>query len=89
MRVRYQNPLPAPPFPPRLLHVPTTPARYASYDFLNPLQSERELPMILDGELGLPLEYGKSREGAPVEADYWCGNRDGELVPISVTSMRV
>lgn len=77
VRVRYQNPLPPPPFPPRLLHVPTTPARYASYDFLNPLQSERELPMILDGELGLPLEYAKSRDGITVESDYWSGNREG------------
>ncbi|GAA5933392.1 uncharacterized protein JCM15063_001303 [Sporobolomyces koalae] len=76
VRVRYQNPLPPPPFPPRLLHVPTTPARYASYAFLNPLQSERELPMILDGELGLPLEYGKSRSTSAVEAEYWLGNRD-------------
>ncbi|GAA5873978.1 hypothetical protein JCM16303_002649 [Sporobolomyces ruberrimus] len=76
VRVRYQNPLPPPPFPPRLLHVPTTPARYASYDFLNPLQSERELPMILDGELGLPLEYAKSRDGITVESDYWSGNRE-------------
>ncbi|GAA6017393.1 hypothetical protein JCM11491_006641 [Sporobolomyces phaffii] len=76
VRVRYQNPLPPPPFPPRLLHVPTTPARYASYDFLNPLQSERELPMILDGELGLALEYAKTRDGHPVETDYWLGNRE-------------
>ncbi|GAA6058968.1 hypothetical protein JCM10212_001678 [Sporobolomyces blumeae] len=76
VRVRYQNPLPPPPFPPRLLHVPTTPARYASYEFLNPLQSERELPMILDAELGLPLEFGKSRDGAAVDAEYWTGNRD-------------
>ncbi|GAA5834609.1 hypothetical protein JCM3766R1_003615 [Sporobolomyces carnicolor] len=76
VRVRYQNPLPPPPFPPRLLHVPTSPARYASYDFLNPLQAERELPMILDGELGLALEYGKSRDGTTVETDYWLGNRE-------------
>ena len=79
VRVRYQNPLPPPPFPPRLLHVGTSPARYASYEFLNPLQSERELPMILDGELGLPLEYGKSRDGNAVETGYWLGNREGEL----------
>ena len=26
--MRYQNPLPAPPFPPKLLNIPTTPARY-------------------------------------------------------------
>ncbi|GAA6021674.1 hypothetical protein JCM10207_008109 [Rhodosporidiobolus poonsookiae] len=76
VRVRYQNPLPPPPFPPRLLHVPTTPQRYATYEFLTPLQSERELPMILDGELGMPLEYGRFDENASCEGDYWMGNRD-------------
>lgn len=34
--------------------------------------------MILDGELGLALEYGKSRDGTTVETDYWLGNREGE-----------
>ncbi|GAA5920488.1 hypothetical protein JCM1841_003511 [Sporobolomyces salmonicolor] len=76
VRVRYQNPLPPPPFPPRLLHIPTTPARYATYEFLNPIQSERDLPMILDAELGLPLEYGKPKAGGRLDAEYWLGNRD-------------
>ncbi|GAA5987564.1 hypothetical protein JCM10908_002010 [Rhodotorula pacifica] len=76
VRVRYQNPLPPPPFPPKLLHIPTTPHRYATYDFLAPIQGERELPMILDAELGMPLELGKSAIGAPsMGGDYWLGNR--------------
>ncbi|BGP56466.1 hypothetical protein JCM8202v2_004086 [Rhodotorula sphaerocarpa] len=76
VRVRYQNPLPAPPFPPKLLHIGTTPQRYATYDFLAPIQSERELPMILDAELGMPLEPGKAAPGgATSTADYWLGNR--------------
>ncbi|GAA5824962.1 hypothetical protein JCM11251_006042 [Rhodosporidiobolus azoricus] len=75
-RVRYQNPLPPPPFPPRLIHIPTTPQRYATYDFLTPLQSERQLPMILDAELGMPLEYGKPGEGSGCDGEYWLGNRE-------------
>ncbi len=79
VRVRYQNPLPAPPFPPKLLHIGTTPQRYATYDFLAPIQSERELPMILDAELGMPLEPGKAAPGGVTStADYWLGNRSGE-----------
>ena len=78
VRVRYQNPLPAPPVPPKLLHIPTTPLRYATYDFLAPIQGERELPMILDAELGMPLELGKTAPGAPsMGGDYWLGNRSG------------
>ncbi|GAA5983448.1 hypothetical protein JCM11641_007852 [Rhodosporidiobolus odoratus] len=76
VRVRYQNPLPPPPFPPRLLHVPTTPQRYATYDFLTPLQSERQLPMILDGELGMALEFGKPGEAKGCDGEYWMGNRE-------------
>ncbi|BGP49585.1 hypothetical protein JCM10450v2_005480 [Rhodotorula kratochvilovae] len=75
VRVRYSNPLPAPPFPPRLLHLPTTPQRYAQYDFLTPIQGEREVPVILDGELGLPLEYGRPSEGLDADGEYWTGNR--------------
>ena len=81
VRVRYQNPLPAPPFPPKLLHIPTTPLRYATYDFLAPIQGERELPMILDAELGMPLELGKTAPGASsMGGDYWLGNRSGPSV---------
>jgi len=68
-----------PPFPPRLLNVPTTPQRYAAYDFLTPIQGERELPLILDAELGLPLEYGRPAEGADPDGEYWMGNRSCAL----------
>ncbi|GAA5870783.1 hypothetical protein JCM8547_001707 [Rhodosporidiobolus lusitaniae] len=81
VRVRYQNPLPPPPFPPRVFHIPTTPQRYAGYDFLTPIQSERELPMILDTELGMPLEYGRAGEGGKRDAEYWMGNRSAIAPP--------
>ncbi|KDE05606.1 hypothetical protein MVLG_03978 [Microbotryum lychnidis-dioicae p1A1 Lamole] len=82
VRVRYQQKLPPPPFPPRLLHIPTSPHRYAEAGALNALASEREVPMILDGELGLPLEMGKIPDGAygDGEEEYWIGNRSA-IVP--------
>lgn len=59
VRVRYSNPLPAPPCPPKLLDVPTDPMRYARPEFLNDLASDTPLPMIVDAELGMPLDMGK------------------------------
>lgn len=56
VRQRFQNPLPAPSFPPKLLTIRTDPSRYASYDFLVPLSMERVTPMIVDAEGGMPLD---------------------------------
>lgn len=84
VKVRYQNPLPPPPFPPRLIHIPTSPARYATYEFLNPLFDERELPFVLDGELGLPLELGKIRPGNYGDGSYWLGDRKSQSPLYSV-----
>lgn len=39
--------------------------------------------MILDGELGLPLELGKIREGEFGDGEYWQGNRSGSSSPLS------
>ena len=59
VRVRYLNPLPTPPCPPKLLSIPTNPMRYAQPDFLNALASETPLPMIVDAECGMPLDLGR------------------------------
>ncbi|KAJ3553833.1 hypothetical protein NP233_g12556 [Leucocoprinus birnbaumii] len=59
VRVRYSNPLPAPPCPPKLLDIPTNPKRYTRPEFLNELVNETPLPMIVDAELGMPLDLGK------------------------------
>ena len=59
VRVRYSNPLPAPPCPPKLLDVPTDPMRYARPEFLNDIASDTPLPMIVDAECGMPLDLGK------------------------------
>ncbi|KAJ6484957.1 RNA polymerase II-associated protein [Mycena vulgaris] len=59
VRVRYSNPLPAPPCPPKLLDIPTNPMRYARPAFLNALANDLPLPMIVDAECGMPLDLGK------------------------------
>ena len=59
VRVRYNNPLPAPPFPPKLLKIPTNPSRYARPDFIAELAYEAPLPMVVDAECGMPLDLGK------------------------------
>ncbi|KAF8074937.1 RNA polymerase II-associated protein [Lyophyllum atratum] len=59
VRVRYSNPLPAPPCPPKFLDIPTNPMRYAQPEFLNALANDTPLPMIIDAECGMPLDLGK------------------------------
>ncbi|KAH7101564.1 Paf1-domain-containing protein [Auriculariales sp. MPI-PUGE-AT-0066] len=56
VRVRYVNPLPAPPFPPKLLTIPTSPDRYADPKFTEPLAAETPFPMIVDADAGMPLD---------------------------------
>jgi RNA polymerase II-associated factor 1 len=59
VRVRYSNPLPPPPAPPKLLTIPTDPARYAKREFLDALAADAPLPMIVDAEMGLPLDLSR------------------------------
>ncbi|KAH7922312.1 hypothetical protein BV22DRAFT_1070656 [Leucogyrophana mollusca] len=59
VRVRYSNPLPAPPCPPKLLSIPTNPLRYAHPEFLNTIANDTPLPLIVDAECGMPLDLGK------------------------------
>ncbi|KAJ6519086.1 RNA polymerase II-associated protein [Mycena sanguinolenta] len=59
VRVRYSNPLPAPPCPPKLVDIPTNPMRYARPEFLNALAHDMPLPMIVDAECGMPLDLGR------------------------------
>ncbi|KAF8916190.1 RNA polymerase II-associated [Mucidula mucida] len=59
VRVRYSNPLPAPPCPPKLLDIPTNPKRYARPELLNALANQTPLPMIVDAECGMPLDLSK------------------------------
>lgn len=59
VRVRYSNPLPAPPCPPKLLDIPTNPLRYAQPAFINAITNDTPLPMIIDAECGMPLDLGR------------------------------
>ncbi|KAI0729971.1 RNA polymerase II-associated [Fomitopsis betulina] len=59
IRVRYSNPLPAPPFPPKLIDVPTSASRYARPEFLDDIAADTPLPMVVDGDLGMPLDLSQ------------------------------
>lgn len=77
VRQRFQNPLPPPAFPPKLLTIPTDPERYATYDFLVPLSLERAIPMIVDQEAGMYLDQN-------VVPGYWQTKdqgRSGKMAP--------
>lgn len=56
VRVRYSNPLPPPPYPPKLLNIPTDPKRYARVELTQGLSNETLLPMVVDAECGMPLD---------------------------------
>ncbi|KAA1082539.1 hypothetical protein PGT21_006372 [Puccinia graminis f. sp. tritici] len=76
IRHRYQNPFPPPPFPPKLLHISADPARYAGYRFLRNLEKEREVPVISDADLGIPIELGIEADGTYGLGAYWEGDRE-------------
>ncbi|EJF59351.1 hypothetical protein DICSQDRAFT_162524 [Dichomitus squalens LYAD-421 SS1] len=59
IRVRYSNPLPPPPCPPKLLDIPTDPMRYARPEFLDEIAAATPLPMVVDGDLGMPLDLSR------------------------------
>nr|XP_031859927.1 uncharacterized protein CI109_004534 [Kwoniella shandongensis]KAA5526999.1 hypothetical protein CI109_004534 [Kwoniella shandongensis] len=56
VRVRYLNPLPNPPFPPKLLNVSTDINRLGEPSYLDPLAASTPLPMLVDSEMGMPLD---------------------------------
>ncbi|KIY68885.1 RNA polymerase II-associated protein [Cylindrobasidium torrendii FP15055 ss-10] len=59
VRVRYSNPLPAPPCPPKLLEIPTNPKRYARPELLTSIARQTPLPMIVDADCGMPLDLSQ------------------------------
>lgn len=56
MRVRFENPLPDPPFPPKLLKIDTDITRLGDPAYLDQLATSSQLPMILDSEMGMPID---------------------------------
>ncbi|OXH09900.1 RNA polymerase II-associated factor 1 [Cryptococcus neoformans] len=74
VRVRYLNPLPNPPFPPKLLNVNTNISRLGEPAYLDQLAATTPLPMLVDSEMGMPLDLN-AYDGA------WDG-KDQSLNPI-------
>lgn len=55
--MRYPNPLPAPPYPPKLINIPTPVERHADPRTLGSrLAREHPLPVVVDAEAGMPLD---------------------------------
>ncbi|KIM53429.1 hypothetical protein SCLCIDRAFT_1222827 [Scleroderma citrinum Foug A] len=81
IRVRYSNPLPSPPCPPKLLDIPTDPMRYARPEFLNAIANDTPLPMIVDAECGMPLDLSLWESLWDDEADDSALNPDPDNLP--------
>ncbi|WVR07529.1 hypothetical protein IAU60_004571 [Kwoniella sp. DSM 27419] len=56
VRVRYLNPVPNPPFPPKLVNVATDISRLGEPSYLDHLAASTPLPMLVDSEMGMPLD---------------------------------
>ncbi|WWC90664.1 uncharacterized protein L201_005600 [Kwoniella dendrophila CBS 6074] len=56
VRVRYLNPVPNPPFPPKLLNISTDINRLGEPSYLRNLAASTQLPMLVDSEMGMPLD---------------------------------
>lgn len=73
VRVRYLNPIPPPPFPPKLFNIPTNIHRLGEPSYLDHLASTTPLPMLVDSEMGMPLNLnnfenvwkGQDESGSP------------------------
>ena len=59
VRVRYLNPLPAPPFPPKLFDIPSDIRRLGEPSYLSQLATSAPLPMLVDAEMGMPLDLNQ------------------------------
>ncbi|EPQ31159.1 uncharacterized protein PFL1_01347 [Pseudozyma flocculosa PF-1] len=72
-RVRYPNPIPLPPYAPKLVKVATDPARYANPHFADRLASAHPLPVLVDAHAGMPIDLARFQ-------DLW----EGDLSEVSV-----
>ncbi len=71
VRVRYLNPIPPPPLPPKLFTVTTDINRLGDPAYLDDLAASTPLPMLIDSEMGMPLDLNRY-EGV------WDGNDAGK-----------
>ena len=55
-KIRYQNPLPPPPFPPKLLNIPTPIDPYTTPEYTSTLAQQQPPNIDIDVEGGMPLD---------------------------------
>ncbi len=60
-RVKYPNPIPLPPYPPKLVKIPAEPSRYANAHFADRLASQQPVPLIVDVHAVCPSTSPTSR----------------------------
>ena len=58
-RVRYPNPLPELPYPPKLVQIPAPEANYVSPMYLQRLSDTLQLPVTVDAEAGMPMDLAR------------------------------
>ncbi|SPO30644.1 related to DNA-directed RNA polymerase II regulator [Ustilago trichophora] len=73
-RVRYPNPIPVPPYPPKLVKIPTEPSRYANPHFADRLASQQPIPMVVDVHAGMPIDLANFQ-------NLWEGDLSEVVVP--------
>ncbi|CAD6913883.1 unnamed protein product [Tilletia controversa] len=79
-RVKYPNPLPLPPYPPKLLNIPLAPERYANPAFGHRLASELPIPLLADAEAGIHIDLPGTFPGI------WLNDPSTYTLPSSSTS---
>ena len=70
LRVRYLNPIPQPPFPPKLFNLSTDINRLGEPSYLDDLAASTPLPMLVDSEMGMPVDLNSCER-------VWNGDDDG------------
>ncbi|CDS00725.1 hypothetical protein [Sporisorium scitamineum] len=75
-RVRYPNPIPVPPYPPKLVKIPTEPSRYANPHFADRLASQQPIPMTVDVHAGMPIDLANFQ-------NLWEGDLSEVVVPLT------
>lgn len=73
-RVRYPNPIPVPPYPPKLVKIRTEPSRYANPHFADRLASQQPIPLMVDVHAGMPIDLANFQ-------NLWEGDLSEVVVP--------
>ncbi|PWN48149.1 Paf1-domain-containing protein [Violaceomyces palustris] len=61
-RIRYPNPIPLPPYPPKLINISTDPARYSDPHFADRLAQQHPLPVLVDAHAGMPIDLASFQD---------------------------